>query len=270
LSTLFSQTEADFTVDLTADYTGVVITGYTGNARAVNIPSTLQGMPVKEIGIAAFQKNETITSVVIPQGVVAIRPYAFSGCSKLASIKLPSTLSTIGDHRGYVVSCYTFAHCISLTDIVIPRSVVQVGLGAFYGCTALASVTLPASLKVIAGETFYGCTKLTSIVIPNGVTRISGDAFVPNDPYEADGIGTNGLSWGAFEGCSALASVTLPSTIDYVGYKAFRNCTSLTTVTIPDSVRKVDNITYNAFGGCSRLTLASKAALRRLGYTGDF
>ena len=64
LINVFSQTtpESDFTVTLTDDNTGVLITRYRGSAATVRIPATIQGMPVREIGREAFRDNRTITS----------------------------------------------------------------------------------------------------------------------------------------------------------------------------------------------------------------
>jgi len=54
VATAFGQTAADFNVALTEDGKGVVITQYTGKAARVRIPSSIQNMPVKEIGPYAF------------------------------------------------------------------------------------------------------------------------------------------------------------------------------------------------------------------------
>ena len=78
-----------------------------------------------------------------------------------------------------------------------------------------------------------------------------------------------------------LTSVTLPSTIQSIGFFAFRNCISLSVVTIPDSVRSIgfplgsaypnrDPYENSAFIGCLSLRLESQAALRRRGYKDTF
>jgi hypothetical protein len=108
---------------------------------------------------------------------------------------------------------------------------------------------------------FDECTALSNVVIPEGVTEIGDQAF---------------------EECRALTSITLPSTIRRIGGGAFLNCSSLAAITIPEAVRQVEfggntrnqdfrtlTIGY-PFQGCSRLSLASQAALRRVGYTASF
>ena len=82
------------------------------------------------------------------------------------------------------------------------------------------------------------------------------------------GDGTNSLSTGlkgsviistnnvqiasnAFNGCSNLTSITLPSTLETIGASAFSNCSSLTSITIPNSVT---SIAAAAFYNCTSLT----------------
>jgi hypothetical protein len=44
---------------------------------------------------------------------------------------------------------------------------------------------------------------------------------------------------------------------------AFRNCTSLTTVTCPGTIQ-ITRLGDDVFGGCPRLSPASRAAIRKL------
>lgn len=55
----------------------------------------------------------------------------------------------------------------------------------------------------------------------------------------------------AFDGCTAVTSVTLPNTVLYIGYQAFEACTGLTTITVPNAVTEISDY---AFTGCSALT----------------
>jgi hypothetical protein len=126
--------ESDFSVSLTADSKGVAITGYTGKARDVVIPATIQGMPVIEITKFAFNSN--ITSLVIPEGVIAIK--GFDSCSYLTSVTLPSTIREIGSTA--------FIRCSSLQTVNIPRSVTEIkfGFSAFTDCPKLSLATQAA------------------------------------------------------------------------------------------------------------------------------
>ena len=148
--------------------------------------------------------------------------YAFSGCSGLTSLTIPSSVTSIGD--------FAFSGCSGLTSLAIPSSVTSIGWGAFYGCSGLTSLTIPSSVTEIGREAFKGCSGLTSLTIPSSVTSIYREAF---------------------SGCSGLTSLTIPSRVTSIGYGAFSGCSGLTSLVIPSSVTSID---IEAFAGCSGLT----------------
>ena len=51
----------------------------------------------------------SLSEVIIPEGVISIRNYAFQGCSKLTQIIIPNSVISIGTH--------TFQNCVSLTNV---------------------------------------------------------------------------------------------------------------------------------------------------------
>lgn len=282
---VFAQTEADFTVTLTRDSAGVVITRYNGRTAAVRIPTTIQGMPVREIGDKAFIGKAAmgnyeppgwsaidITSVIIPDGVTTIGETAFGSQRQITSIVIPGTVTNIGRQAFY--------DCRGLTSITLPDSVTSIGNSAFEGCTHMESIAIPDSVTEI-GDRAFAFTALKSINWPSSVTKIQA-----KDTYGQMGIfsmcvnlqtivipeGVTEIGDYSFSGCRALTSVTFPSTIVKIGANAFRGCSALTTVVIPDSVENIQFDTWDggSFSGCSNLTLASQAALKKRGYTGRF
>ena len=62
----------------------------------------------------------------------------------------------------------------------------------------------------------------------------------------------------AFEGFTALISITIPGSVTSIGNGAFSDCKSLTSITIPDSVISIG---ISAFSGCT--------SLRTVYYTGS-
>ena len=65
----------------------------------------------------------------------------------------------------------------------------------------------------------------------------------------------------AFDGCSKLTSVTIPSSVTYINSWAFQDCYSLTSVIIPNSVTSLGG---GCFSGCSRLTSVYMNAFKPL------
>ena len=171
--------------------------------------------------------------------------YAFSGCSGLTSLTIPSSVTEIGYGAFY--------ECSGLTSLTIPSSVTEIGYGAFYECSGLTSLTIPSSVTSIGDFAFSGCSGLTSLAIPSSVTSIGDYAFkgcsgltsltIPSSVTE---IGSH-----AFEGCSGLTSMIIPSSVTWISTMAFKDCSGLTSLVIPS---RVTSIGYGAFSGCSGLT----------------
>jgi hypothetical protein len=115
--TLYGQEASDFNVELTKDAKGVIIKGYSGTAKDVRIPDTIEGLPVYEIAGRAFFGNENITSVTLPAGIRKVGAGAFSLCKALTTVTIPDSVERI-----------------------------EFGLAVFRGCSKL-SVSSQAALK---------------------------------------------------------------------------------------------------------------------------
>ncbi len=73
----------------------ITLTEYVGNSIDVIIPSYIDGYPVARIGEGAF-KGIQIRSLAIPSGVTEIDWFAFSGCTALETIIVPSSVMSVG------------------------------------------------------------------------------------------------------------------------------------------------------------------------------
>lgn len=113
--------------------------------------------------------RDDITALVVPDGVVAIRDRAFSGCQSLSSITLPTSLEALGRHA--------FEGCTALGSIALPPTLRKLGYGAFTGCHALRALVLPDGLRVIQAS-FEDCPSLHTVFLPAGLSLVSGTAFL--------------------------------------------------------------------------------------------
>ena len=148
-------------------------------------------------------KNETtLTSIYIGSKVVSIDLEAFLGASGLTEIKIPSTVTTIGQ------SAFSGS---GLTSVTIPNSVTSIGDFAFSGCSSLHTAVVGNNVPTIPVFALSYCPLLSSVSIGSGVTAI-------------------GLS--AFEGSTALTSISIPSGVNSIGLNAFSGCTSLGSISI--------------------------------------
>ena len=196
------------------------------------------------IGNYAFSDCSGLTSLILPSNVTSIGYSAFYGCICLTSLTLPSSVTSIGSSA--------FEGCRSLTSLILPSSVTSIGSSAFSDCSDLTSLTLPSSVTSIGWATFSGCSGLTSLTLPSSVTSIDGRAFYGCSslfgltlPSSVTSIGSS-----AFEACYGLFSLTLPSSVTEIGESAFRGCCSLASLTLPSSVTEIGE---SAFRGCSSL-----------------
>ena len=65
---------------------GIEITKYNGKDTEITIPNQIDGLEVTSIGESAFEENESIVSVTIPNTVVDIKTNAFAKCSNLLNV----------------------------------------------------------------------------------------------------------------------------------------------------------------------------------------
>ncbi len=232
-------TEEEYSYSIESHYidgrprTMAVIDKYTGNGGDVVIPSTLGGYPVVMIDWMAFKDNLSITSVVVPQGVIYIEEYAFHGCSNLKSVTLPNSLQVINTQAFYGTG---------LSSVTIPSGVVNIQPMAFGFCLYLKNIEVSSSntaYRSIDGVLFYKTYwgPIEKIVqYPMGKTEVS--YTIPEGVVE---IGES-----AFRYNSYLTSVTIPNSVTTIHKDAFQN-TDLSVVTIPDSVTTIG---AGAFWGC--------------------
>ncbi len=131
------------------------------------IPDTLQGVPIKGIGIAAFE-GKGITSVVLPSILEKIEGTAFR-TNALTSINFPAGLKYIGRHS---------FRDNALTSVVVPNSVEFIGNETFKN-NSITSVTLSTSLVYLGYQAFVQ-NLLSSITLPPSINYIGVQAFINN------------------------------------------------------------------------------------------
>ena len=192
---------------------------------------------------APYELNGTYS---IRKGTKIICDWAFGwskfiGCRSLTSLVIPDSVTNIGD--------YAFWNCRSLTNIVIPNSVTSIGDNAFEYCFSLSNLIIPDGVTSIGDGAFVGCTSLSSVVIPDSVSCIGNNAFWGCESLTDIVIPNSVTSIGesAFYGCSSLTEVVIPDSVTSIGDKAFHTCSSLTNIDIPDSVTSIGDGAFDDY-----------------------
>lgn len=234
------------------------ITKYTGNSTQVEIPSSIGGKTVVMIGDKTF-----------------------SGCNDLTSIKIPASVTNIGEDSAsyYSIAEYpVFDECDSLTEIVVDSSNewYSTSEGILYNKEKTELLICPAGksgnaaiadgVTSINGQTFYHCDSLTSVSIPASVTNIRTMKSWPRK--------------NAFEDCSKLEEIIVDNanstycSQDGILYRQKQliipdgslpdnQADSLIccpagkegTLTIPDGISGIENGAFNECGNLVRIEI---------------
>lgn len=161
------------------------------------------------------EQKDLISALVVENGATSIGSSTFDGYTSLKSIKLASTVKSIGNNA--------FSNT-GITSLDLPEGMESIGLGAFYNCEKMTELKLPESLTTLNNGAFAFCKGLTAVTLPNKITFIGALAF---------------------EECTGLTSITIPENVTEIRNQAFYYCTALTMVELPKALQTVgDNAFY--------------------------
>ena len=104
----------------------------------------------------AFSFCTEMTNVTLPSGITVINEGMFSCCYELKTIEIPNSVTSIG--------AYAFSGCKEFTSITIPNNVTTINRSAFNSCNNLTTITIPISLTYIGDYAFEHCTSLVEII----------------------------------------------------------------------------------------------------------
>ncbi len=222
--------------------TGPVLNHYFGNGGLVTIPGNLL---LTEIGQYAFCNFEYIPKTEedeISEDAPDFTKIWYIGDNTITKVVIPEGVEKIGP--------YAFANLTALTEVVLPSTIKYIEYGAFFGCTSLKTVTGLENVITINSEAFYGCD-LRGTISLDSAHAINDYAFAMNARLSKIVIPTTLRSIGqyAFAGCAGLESATIKADKIKLGQYAFAYCSSLESISINSSV-----IPAGAFYGCSSLS----------------
>lgn len=188
------------------DFSDVPWSSYSESITTVILPEGLE-----HIGAKAFFKAKKLTSVVIPQEVTSIGERAFGECAELRELSLPNGITVIGKRA--------FENCVSMESLHLPASLETLGVGAFNGCTSLKtlSVAINHPTLITHDNVLLSRDKTVLYVYPAGKTDTR--YAVPETVTRIDDYG--------FSGNIHLSSLYLPAGVTAVGDNSFTGLRNL-------------------------------------------
>ncbi len=190
---------------ISEDGTYVIIIGTKAESFNLKIDSEIDGLPVKEIAEAAFQNNQDIYNVTIPDSVEKIGEAAFRNCQNLVSVTLPSGLKELP------FEC--FRDCKVLGAPVLPETLEKIDASCFEGCTKIGDIKIPASVTEIGYDAFLNCESIRLDCSENAYAAEYAEKFNINTDFE----GTSGYFF-----LMMLAGVAVMSVIAVILVIIFR------------------------------------------------
>ena len=231
----------------------IIIIGYDGPGGTVAIPASIGGRAVTVIADGAFSNCTSLTSLAIPSSVTSIGSRAVMGCGNLAAVSVDAentTYSSSPDGVLYNLDTTTlllFPAGRPDSSYAIPDGVLAIGAFAFSGNTNLVSAALPASVTSIGSGPFCECPNLTDISV---------------DPANPSYSSVDGVLFGATSGNAhdllvqypagkSGSSYQIPDGTLFLGAYAFSGCSHLTQVASLDGLIGIGDHT---FYDCALLT----------------
>ena len=234
------------------------LTGYLGDFEILSVPEYVNGIQVTSVGIGAFSGNSKLISVNLPDSVTSLGASAFQDCSALTHVRAKGVTEI-------PFNCFDFD--ISLSSLQF-GAVTSIGSSALCNCSHIDENNFDLSsveyigdyalsysgytnielynIKSLGENAFYGCKFLKSVSLPN--MKILGKA-VFNNCNSLETVRLDNalmLSDNAFSGCTALQNIEAEN-LQVIGDRVFENCESLASVNFP----KLVQVGYYSFSNCA-------------------
>jgi len=140
----------------------------------------------------------------------------------------------------------------SVTHIIVPKSINEIGAAAFAGLSGLTKLTIPFVGRSREAsdwqEVMFGYIFGTSYYDGSYETILG--HYLPSGLIEVIITDTTSIGASAFYGCKSLTSIIIPDSVTSIAGCAFFQCYGLTNIEIPDSVTSMGNY---VFGSCYNL-----------------
>ena len=262
----------------------ITITGYTGKAKNLIIPSYINGKRVTKIAKNAFWhwKGRSFSEIIVPDTIENIGLHAFDGVKTkkvyfgkrvkdlgwfnvpsadkkdtLSCIKVSKYNSSYKAEKGVLynkkkTSLVYYPPNKKGKTFKLPKTVTCIEEQSFYHNRNLTKIKFNKKLKSIKQYAFEGAKKLSSVTLPSSLKKVSSDAFSECNKLSTVSVKKNSnlkVLSGTFAHLPSLKSVTVAKLKSY-GENSFSHNKKLKKVTIKSGVKKIP---YGMFYKCPNL-----------------
>lgn len=220
--------------------------------------------------------NNTVTKVIIPDGVTTISKYAFYNSLHLKEVVLPDTLTNVGENAFEkcgelvkinlddvdLVSRFGFKDCVKLSDVGANKlaNIFALGESAFENCAALQELNL-ANLRIGGTACFKGTTKLATVTLGQN-TRLSASVFensgISSTVQRPLVVHSDTVPIRAFYNCDNLVAVVFEHDVTYVGDQALGDCAKLESVTFNGTAEAFGTDVFDGSDAITKFTVDKK------------
>ena len=243
---------------------------HTPKSTTMTIPSSINGKPVREIGVLqnVDDYKDTCKKIVIPNTVKTIKSKAFTDWDNVTTLEFSGTFA-----NNVTIEANAFTG-LKISSVTLPAKTVSIGANAFADCDNLQTVTVKnTSSLTVASKAFADMNKLKTVTFGTGGVKVGEHAFsdcgnlgtvtfgnsdktvtIGKDAFRDSGIskvvfskGTSSIGEGAFADCGNLKTANLSNltSLKSIPANAFYS-TKLSTINIPANILTIG---ANAFAG---------------------
>lgn len=152
------------------------------------------------------------------------------------------TIYELQDNNGQLLNGYAVGNYKGEdTEVIVPavwkeKPIIKIIDGTFENNSKITKVVIPSSVQILGKRVFAKCTALTEVVFDD----VSSLQEIPvNTFYE----------------CTALRSITIPSSVRKIGEYAFYHCSSIDELVVPATVKSIGKAAFAGMTSLNKITL---------------
>ncbi len=255
--------------------------GYVYKSAFYYLPKSLKKVVVTggNVLYGAFYGCSNLNSILLSDNVNIIDTGAFKDCPNLSYNEYDNACYIGSESNPYMVLVKSVdEQCIACNIHEEARIICDDA----FNSKDLRSIIIPSKITSIGAYAFYNCNNLSYVEVSESVMYIGENAFLKTSWYEnqSDGLiylgkvaykfkgimgnetfidikpGTKSIAGKAFYDCDGLVQITIPNSVERIGYRAFYSCNDLKDIVLSEGVKVVERLAFELCTHLSNISLS--------------